>query len=66
MIQKNVEQLSENFISEKDVKNFVIYKGQKLEADIAYIEIYQHSCLNSYADRWLFTGSTENQNESIL
>ena len=34
MIQKNVEQLSENFISEKDVKNFVIYKGQKLEADI--------------------------------
>ena len=39
LIQKNVEQLSENFISEKDVKNFVIYKGQKLEADIAYIEI---------------------------
>ena len=38
LIQKNVEQLSENFISEKDVKNFVIYKGQKLEADIAYIE----------------------------
>ena len=34
LIQKNVEQLSENFISEKDVKNFVIYKGQKLEADI--------------------------------
>ena len=41
LIQKNVKQLSENFISEKDVKNFVIYKGQKLEADIAYIEIYQ-------------------------
>ena len=43
LIQKNVEQLSENFISEKDVKNFVIYKGQKLEADIAYIEIYQQA-----------------------
>ena len=43
LIQKNVKQLSENFISEKDVKNFVIYKGQKLEADIAYIEIYQQA-----------------------
>lgn len=40
LIQKNVEQLSENFISDKDVKNFVICKGQKLEADIAYIQIY--------------------------
>ena len=33
LIQKNVEQLSENFISEKDVKNFVIYKGQKMFLD---------------------------------
>ena len=47
-IQKNVEQLSENFISEKDVKNFVIYKGQKLEADIAYIEIYQQAKKSIY------------------
>lgn len=48
LIQKNVEQLSENFISEKDVKNFVIYKGQKLEADIAYIEIYQQAKKSIY------------------
>ena len=48
LIQKNVEQLSENFISEKDVKNFVIYKGQKLEADIAYIEIYQQANKSIY------------------
>ena len=47
-LQKNVEQLSENFISEKDVKNFVIYKGQKLEADIAYIEIYQQAKKSIY------------------
>lgn len=48
LIQKNVEQLSENFISEKDVKNFVIYKGQKLEADLAYIEIYQQAKKSIY------------------
>ena len=48
LIQKNVKQLSESFISEKDVKNFVIYKGQKLEADIAYIEIYQQAKKSIY------------------
>ena len=48
LLQKNFEQLSENFISEKDVKNFVIYKGQKLEADIAYIEIYQQAMKSIY------------------
>ncbi len=48
LIQKNVEQPSENFISEKDVKNFVIYKGQKLEADIAYIGIYQQAKKSIY------------------
>ena len=48
LIQKNVKQISENFISEKDVKNFVIYKGQKLEADIAYIEIYQQAKKSIY------------------
>ena len=48
LIQKNVEQLSENFILEKDVKNFVICKGQKLEADIAYIGIYQQAKKSIY------------------
>lgn len=40
-IQKSIETLNNNFISDKDYKNFVIYKGQKLEADVAYIDIYQ-------------------------
>ena len=39
-IQKDVTILGDNFITDKDKKDFVIYKGQKLEADIAYIEIY--------------------------
>lgn len=32
-IQKSIDTLNENFISEKDFKNFVVYKGQKFEAD---------------------------------
>lgn len=42
-IQKDVTILADNFITDKDKKDFVIYKGQKLEADIAYIEIYQQA-----------------------
>ncbi len=45
-IQKSIDVLSENFVTEKDIKNFVIYKGQKFEADMAYIDIYQQA-LNS-------------------
>lgn len=40
--------LADNFITDKDKKNFVIYKGQKLEADIAYIEIYQQAKKSIY------------------
>ncbi len=40
-IQKSIDVLNENFISDKDFKNFVIYKGQKFEADYAYVDIYQ-------------------------
>lgn len=40
-IQKRIDTLNENFVSDKDFKNFVIYKGQKFEADVAYIDIYQ-------------------------
>ena len=47
-IQKSIDTLSENFISEKDVKNFVIYKGQKFEADLAYIDIYQQAAKSIY------------------
>ena len=39
-IQNSINTLNENFITDKDYKEFVIYKGQKFEADVAYIEIY--------------------------
>ncbi len=42
-IQKSIDILNENFVSNKDFKNFVIYKGQKFEADAAYIDIYQQA-----------------------
>ena len=47
-IQKNIDTLSENFVSDKDFKNFVIYKGQKFEADAAYIDIYQQAKKSIY------------------
>ena len=47
-IQKSIDILNENFISEKDVKNFVIYEGQKFEADVAYIDIYQQATTSIY------------------
>ena len=47
-IQKDVTILADNFITDKDKKDFVIYKGQKLEADIAYIGIYQQAKKSIY------------------
>ena len=47
-IQKSIDTLNGNFFSEKDIKNFVIYKGQKFEADAAYIDIYQQACKSIY------------------
>ena len=47
-IQNSINTLSENFISDKDIKNFVIYKGQKFEADAAYIDIYQQAIKSIY------------------
>jgi hypothetical protein len=47
-IQKSIDTLNENFVSDKDFKNFVIYKGQKFEADAAYIDIYQKAKKNIY------------------
>ncbi len=41
IIEKRIDKLSENFISESDVKDILIYKGQKFEADKAYIDIYR-------------------------
>ena len=47
-IQKSIDTLNENFVSDKDFKNFVIYKGQKFEADAAYIDIYQRARKSIY------------------
>ena len=47
-IQKSIDALNENFVSDKDFKNFVIYKGQKFEADAAYIDIYQQASTSIY------------------
>lgn len=47
-IQKSLDNLNENFVSDKDFKNFVIYKGQKFEADAAYIDIYQQATSSIY------------------
>ena len=48
VIQKSIDTLNENFVSDKDFKNFVIYKGQKFEADVAYIDIYQKAKKSIY------------------
>lgn len=42
-VEKSITKISKNFITEADLKNYVIYKGQKFEADNAYIDIYQHA-----------------------
>lgn len=42
-IQKSIDTLNDNFVSEKDFRNFVVYKGQKFEADAAYIDIYRQA-----------------------
>ena len=47
-IQRSIDALSENFVLEKDFKNFVIYKGQKFEADAAYIDIHQQAKKSIY------------------
>lgn len=47
-IQKSIDTINENFVSDKDFKNFVIYKGQKFEADAAYIDIYQQAKKSIY------------------
>lgn len=46
--QQSIDAINENFISNKDFKNFVIYKGQKFEADLAYIDIYQQATSSIY------------------
>lgn len=47
-IEKRIDDLSNNFISDSELKNLVIYKGQKFEADVAYINIYQKAKKSIY------------------
>ena len=47
-IQRSIDALNENFVSDKDFKNFVIYKGQKFEADAAYIDISRQATTRIY------------------
>lgn len=47
-IRKSIDTLNENFVSDKDFKNFVVYKGQKFEADAAYVDIYQQATTSIY------------------
>lgn len=59
-IQKSIDILNENFVSDKDFKNFVIYKGQKFEADAAYIDIYQQATTSIYVvDDYMNTKTLE-------
>ena len=47
-IKNSIDRINENFVNEVEQKNFVIYKGQKFEADKAYIEIYQSAKKSIY------------------
>ena len=47
-IHESINKINENFILETETKNYVIYKGQKFEADKAYIEIYKQAKKSIY------------------
>lgn len=47
-IEKKIDELSNNFISDSEPKSLVIYKGQKFEADKAYVDIYQSAKKSIY------------------
>ena len=47
-IEKRIEDLSDNFISDTDLKSLVVYRGQKFEADLAYIDIYKKAKKSIY------------------
>lgn len=68
-IRKSIDVMNENFITEKDFKNFVIYKGQKFEADVAYIDIYQQATKSIYVvDDYMNTKTLQllSQNNPVL
>ena len=47
-IKKSITKISKSFTTDADFKSFVIYKGQKFEADKAYIDIYQKAKKSIY------------------
>ena len=47
-IQESIHKINENFVLDTELKSFVIYKGQKFEADKAYIDIYQKAKKSIY------------------
>ena len=47
-IHESINKINENFVLDTELKNFVIYKGQKFEADKAYIDIYQKAKKSIY------------------
>lgn len=47
-IHENINKINENFLLDTETKNYVIYKGQKFEADKAYIDIYQKAKKSIY------------------
>ena len=47
-IEKSIDEINENFLSNINKKNFMILKGQKVEADKAYIDIYKKAKKSIY------------------
>ncbi|MBR3288328.1 MAG: ORF6N domain-containing protein [Lachnospiraceae bacterium] len=47
-LEKSIDEINENFLSNIDKKNFMILKGQKVEADKAYIDIYKKAKKSIY------------------
>ncbi len=47
-INESINKINENFILDTELKNYVIYKGQKFEADMAYVDIYKKAKKSIY------------------
>ncbi len=47
-IKNSIDKINDSFVQESELKNYVIYKGQKFEADIAYIDIYKKAKKSIY------------------
>ena len=45
-IKSGLQELKSNFVNEQNLKEFIIFKGQKFEADMLYIDIYKKAQKN--------------------